>query len=125
MTGGAMPELPLQICTMSQVLGPLEAPVAAAPDRSGQAGTAAGQLAVARTADEPAPTPSAQAAPASGNGAIQLGAFDTEADANAAWKALSGRFAYLAPLNHGVMTAEVGGRTFYRLRASGRDRAYA
>jgi hypothetical protein len=68
----------------------------------------------------PQPTQPAPAAPAAGGGqTIQLGAFDSQAQANTAWKAMAGRFSYLAPLSHSVMTAQVGGRTFYRLRASG------
>jgi hypothetical protein len=75
----------------------------------------------------PQPQPQAQAQPqrpaqpqASGPGAtVQLGAFSSQASANGAWAALSGRFRYLAPLSHGVTQAQVGGRTLYRLRASG------
>ena len=71
----------------------------------------------------PAPTnaqPSQPASPAAGGGAtIQLGAFSSQAGANNAWKALSGRFKYLAPLSHNVVPVTTGGRTLYRLRASG------
>ena len=38
-------------------------------------------------------------------------------------RALPGRFRYLAPLGHSVVPAQVGGRTLYRLRASGADAA--
>jgi hypothetical protein len=55
--------------------------------------------------------------------AIQLGAFSTPAAANAAWRALSGRFRYLAPLTSSVQQAQSGGRTVHRLRASGPDSA--
>ena len=83
-----------------------EAPVTKAP---------AAPAAQPKSAPQPAP-----AAPAAGGGqTIQLGAFDSQAQANSAWKAMAGRFSYLAPLSHSVMTAEVGGRTYYRLRASG------
>ena len=95
--------------------------VAAVPETPMTAQPEAAQPAPAR-APAPAaqPSPAAQpAAPASGGATIQLGAFDSNAQANAAWKTLSGRFKYLEPLGHSVMTAEVGGRTFYRLRASG------
>ena len=86
-----------------------EAPVTKAPP------AAAGQPKAA-----PQPAQPAAAAPAAGGGqTIQLGAFDSQAQANTAWKAMAGRFSYLAPLSHSVMTAQVGGRTFYRLRASG------
>ena len=42
-----------------------------------------------------------------------------KAAANNAWRALSGRFRYLAPLTHSVIPVQSGGRTLYRLRASG------
>jgi hypothetical protein len=58
----------------------------------------------------------AAAAPAAG-GTIQLGALDSQAKADAAWKSLSGRYAYLGALTHSVVKAEVNGKTYYRLRA--------
>jgi hypothetical protein len=54
---------------------------------------------------------------------IQLGAFSSEGAANSAWKALSERFSYLAPLTHIVLPVEDGDRTLYRLRATGPDAA--
>lgn len=69
----------------------------------------------------PTPVPS-QPAPATG-ATIQLGAFSSQAGANRAWTALSGRFRYLAPLSHSVVPVQTGGRTLYRLRASGADAA--
>lgn len=57
--------------------------------------------------------------PAGEAGTIQLGAFSSEASASSAWKALSGRFAYLAPLTHSVVPVKNGEKTLYRLRASG------
>lgn len=70
--------------------------------------------------NEPAAKPDSPAAPAAAGGAtIQLGAFPSGAAAEKAWKALSGRFAYLAPLSHSVVQANVNGKTYYRLRASG------
>lgn len=93
-----------------------EAPVARAPAPSK----------AAAPAEKPAPAPK-QAEPAtpaaSGGATIQLGAFSSPAAANAAWKALSGRFTYLAPLNHGVTPVANDGKTLYRLRASGPDAA--
>ncbi|HEU0134166.1 MAG TPA: SPOR domain-containing protein [Allosphingosinicella sp.] len=66
------------------------------------------------------PEAPAAPAPAAGGGAtIQLGAFPSGAAAEKAWKALSGRFAYLSPLSHSVVQANVNGKTYYRLRASG------
>ena len=57
--------------------------------------------------------------PAGGAGVIQLGAFSSQAAASNAWKGLSGRFRYLAPLSHSVVPVTSGGKTLYRLRASG------
>jgi outer membrane biosynthesis protein TonB len=74
-------------------------------------------------APKPAPTPaktetaSGPEAPAAG-GTIQLGALPSEGAANAAWKSLSGRYAYLGVLTHSVVKAEVNGKTYYRLRAA-------
>lgn len=65
----------------------------------------------------PAPKP----APAATGATIQLGAFSSQSGAEKAWKALSGRFSYLAPLSHNVTTVQSGGKTLYRLRASGPD----
>jgi hypothetical protein len=99
-----------------------EAPVTAQPKASEPAPAAkeppllhapAPTNAPAATADAPA------AAPAAGGGSIQLGAFPNGAAAEKAWKALSGRFTYLAPLSHSVVAAQVNGKTYYRLRASG------
>ena len=71
---------------------------------------------------QPAPAPPQPAA--AGPGAtIQLGAFSTQAGATSAWRALSARFRYLAPLGHSVVPVQSGGRTLYRLRASGPDAA--
>jgi hypothetical protein len=70
-----------------------------------------------------APAPSNAAPAATGGATIQLGSFPNGALAEKAWKAMSGRFGYLAPLSHSVVTAQVGGKTWYRLRASGPDAA--
>jgi len=75
-------------------------------------------------AAQPAPQPAparAAAQPAPSGPTIQLGAFSSQAGANAAWRALAGRFRYLAPLAHNVQ--QVPGRPLYRLRASGPDAA--
>lgn len=70
-----------------------------------------------KQAEPKQPAPKQAAAPS--GPAIQLGAFSSQAGANNAWKALSGRFSYLAPLSHSVTPTTSGGRTLYRLRASG------
>ncbi|WP_114954229.1 SPOR domain-containing protein [Sphingosinicella terrae] len=71
----------------------------------------------------PAPAPAPRPAPAAAGATIQLGAFSSQALANRAWTGLSGRFRYLAPLSHSIVPVQSGGRTLYRLRASGADAA--
>jgi cell division septation protein DedD len=93
--------------------------VAEAPVTQGQPAQQPQQPA-APAAKAEAPAPAAPApAPAAGGATIQLGAFSSQAGANAAWKAMSGRFRYLAPLTHSVVPVQSGGKTLYRLRASG------
>ena len=96
-----------------------EAPVRPAPSPARQA--PAGAPNQARPAP-PAPRP-APAAPSTSGATVQLGAFSTQSGATAAWRALSGRFRYLAPLSHSVIPVQAGERTLYRLRASGPDAA--
>jgi len=62
-------------------------------------------------------------ASAEGGASIQLGAFSTQAAAEAAWKGLAKRFAYLEPLTHSVVEVKTGEKTLYRLRASGPEAA--
>ncbi len=98
-----------------------EAPVTPAPKQP--AGPAAGAQQTAQNAPPapaaPQPKAAAPAAPAAGGPAIQLGAFSSQSAANNAWKALAGRFKYLEPLTHSVTPTTSGGKTLYRLRASG------
>ena len=63
------------------------------------------------------PAPAAVSPEAPGGAAIQLGAFSSEAKANAAWKSLSGRFSFLAGLSSSVTPVTTAGGTLYRLRA--------
>jgi hypothetical protein len=93
-----------------------EAPVVAPPKQVAQAAPPPAPPKQAPAAPAPAP-----ARPAAGGATIQLGAFSSAAGAEKAWKALSGRFSYLAPLSHSVPSATVNGKTVYRLRASGAD----
>ncbi|HEX8444526.1 MAG TPA: SPOR domain-containing protein [Allosphingosinicella sp.] len=86
------------------------------------------EVAVASPAARPAPArptgPAAAPAPAATGGGgpgIQLGAFSSLASANSAWKNLSTRFKYLEPMTHTVVPVQSGGKTLYRLRASGGD----
>ena len=94
--------------------GVSEAPAAPAPQAQAPAQPA-------RPA--PAPQQPQRPAPAPSGPAIQLGAFSTPAGATNAWRALAGRFRYLAPLTHSVVPVQSGGRTLHRLRASGPDSA--
>ncbi|WP_076071668.1 SPOR domain-containing protein [Sphingomonas montana] len=91
---------------------------AAAPAPASSAGAVVRPAPVAQARPAPVVAP-VTAAPAvtAGGGQVQLGAFGSEAKANAAWKTLSGRFAFLAPLAKAVTPVEVGGKTLYRLRA--------
>ncbi len=99
-----------------------EAPVARQPQAPGQ--PQAQQPAQPPARPAPAPQrPAATPAPAAGGATIQLGAFSSQASATRAWTALAARFRYLAPLSHSVIPVEAGGRTLYRLRASGADAA--
>ena len=90
-----------------------ERPVAAAP-KGQPAQQGQPKAAPPQQAQRPAPPATAASGPT-----IQLGAFSSQASAQNAWQALSGRFRYLAPLSHSVVPVQVGGRTLYRLRASG------
>lgn len=55
---------------------------------------------------------------ASGGSLVQLGAFPSEAAANAAWSAMAKRFAYIATLGKSVEGADVGGKKVFRLRVN-------
>lgn len=68
----------------------------------------------------PAPSPFRNAPSGS---VVQLGAFASEAVANEQWVRLTKRFAYLEPLQKSVEVAEVGGKTYYRLRANAGEEA--
>ena len=103
-----------------------EAPVAVQPRPQPQQPQQQAAAQQPRPAAPAQPRPAAPAqprptAPAAGGATIQLGAFSSQASATRAWTALSGRFRYLAPLSHSVIPVQAGGRTLYRLRASGPD----
>ncbi len=61
-----------------------------------------------------APAPGA----ASGGSLVQLGAFPSEAVANAAWNSFAKRFSYLSALGKSVQPVASGGKTLYRLRVN-------
>lgn len=56
---------------------------------------------------------------------VQIGAFGSEADAEAAWRSAAGRFSALSGMEHRVIPADVNGATIYRLQAIASDRANA
>jgi hypothetical protein len=98
----------------------------AAPPRIPAAPPPRAAVADRPAAPAPAPVAASPAAPdapprpsPSGSGSVQLGAFSSTATAEQAWKKLSKRFSYLAPLDHVVLPVQSGGTTLYRLRASG------
>ncbi|MBW6523315.1 SPOR domain-containing protein [Sphingomonas sp. RHCKR47] len=105
-----------------------EAPISgtrrAVPAAQNHAGAASASVAVPAAtaplrAQRPMSAPVA-AVPGAGSGGslVQLGAFPSEATANAAWSAVAKRFSYVAPLGKDVQKAEVNGRTVYRLRVN-------
>jgi cell division septation protein DedD len=99
-------------------------PVATVPPRPKSGAATTVPLAKAPTA-APAQAAPAQAASAGGGTTLQLGAFSTSAKAEQAWKSLSTRFAYLAPLGKRIEPVERDTGTLYRLRASGSPDAAA
>lgn len=60
----------------------------------------------------------AAAGASTGGALVQLGAYPSDAAANAAWTGFAKRFAYLAPLGKSVQPVATGGRTLYRLRVN-------
>ncbi|WBO22034.1 SPOR domain-containing protein [Sphingomonas abietis] len=120
-----IPEAPISKDKAAPAPAPAPAPVAAKPTEVAQAPVKqvpvkTAPVPAAKPEAKPAPAPAkteTAAAPVSG-GTIQLGALDSQAKADGAWKSLSGRYAYLGALNHMVVKAEVNGKTYYRLRAS-------
>jgi len=111
--GKAPPPAPTKV---AQATKPAAKPQPAAPAAKP---APAPKPAATKTAAKPAAPAPAPAASGQGGGSIQLGAFSSQAGAEKAWKAMSGRFSYLAPLNHSVIPVQSGGRTLYRLRAGG------
>jgi hypothetical protein len=51
-----------------------------------------------------------------GSGVLQLGAYGSQAKAEAGWDTLSKKFGFLSALKKSIAPAEVGGATVYRLR---------
>ena len=103
---------------------PVDGRRAAQPLPSGSAG---GRNAIAQV---PAPGGKLKAPPpmtaargpvpgsASGGSLVQLGAYPSEAIADASWNSFAKRFSYLAPLGKSVQPVATGGKTLYRLRVN-------
>lgn len=106
---------------------PIEGAVVAA--KSTEAGSAVAKVAVPapQTAPVPKPVPVAVSAPAQqgGGSLVQLGAFPSEAGANAAWTRMSKRFGYLAPLGKSVEKGEADTKLVWRLRVNAGSNAQA
>lgn len=107
----AVPETPVNVT-------PQVAPTAAAGPEAGrnvvaQVPERGGKLVAAAplTADRPV-----NAAAGRGGSLVQLGAYPSEAVANAAWDRFAKRFGYLAPLTKSVQPVAREGKTLYRLR---------
>jgi SPOR domain len=113
-SAGEDPDAALDVRKLPQEMTPLavETPQAAAPQP---------KKIPPNEVKEPASTePKAAPAAAAPSGpTIQLGAYASTVKADTAWKLLSGRFPTVAALNKAVVTANVGGKSVYRLRASG------
>lgn len=115
---GAVPEAPVQ-GTVQQKAPPPE--VAGSKRVVANVPQAKGRL-EARAPVQAAP-PTARGT--AGGSVVQLGSFPSEGGANGAWKQLSSRFSYLAPLGKAVEKAEVNGRTVFRLRVNAGSAAQA
>ena len=108
----AVPEAPVDGRRAAQ---PLPAGSAGGRNAVAQVPASGGKLVAAKPV-----TASQTTAPgaASGGSLVQLGAYPSEAMANASWTSFSKRFAYLAPLGKSVQPVATGGKTLYRLRVN-------
>lgn len=102
---------------------PQRTPVAQAPAATPKPPAPAPAKPAPALAGAIAPAPAKPAPPAKKPGTAQLGAFSTEAKANAAWAALTGRNPRLAGFARRLVPVESNGQTLWRLRASGGDAA--
>lgn len=129
----ALPEAPITDAPVRSVpLPESKAPAAPAPKPAAAPAkpatvevVTAKPLAAAPKPVAPKPVAAAKPAPApsSGGSGIQLGAFSSPALANKAWTQLSGRFSFLAGLDHDLVPVSVNGSTLYRLRANANGQA--
>lgn len=87
-----------------------ELPAAAAPQRV---------AAVAKPAPQKAPTRAVKPAPKGDSHMVQLGSYNSEAEAKAGWTTLQRKFRDLKAHDVVITKAEVNGKTFYRVAAAG------
>ena len=99
---------PQTVPTSAPKVAPVAAPAAKAP------APASAPMPVREAA-----APAAPVVMSGASGTVQLGAFSTQAKANAAWKTLSGRFHALDGMTMAISQVTSGDATLYRLRASG------
>lgn len=116
----AVPETPV---ARAPAAAPTPTPVASgAPSTS----IAVPAVSAPLRAQRPVSTPRATVpGAASGGTLVQLGAFPSEAVANAAWSQIARRFGYVGSLAKVVQPATVNGRTVYRLRVNAGSAAAA
>ncbi|QZH73881.1 MAG: SPOR domain-containing protein [Erythrobacter sp.] len=76
-------------------------------------------------ADANADDDATDAAPISGAVYVQIGAYGSRADADAAWSREAGRYSVLSGMRHRVVEGDVNGAKVYRLQAIAGDRASA
>lgn len=121
-SGGESPNgsIDLRAVPEAPITGPrATAGATPAPAGSAKASASVPQASAPLTAERPMATPTAAVPGAASGGAlVQLGAYPTEAAANAAWSAIARRFSYVASLGKQVQRASVNDRTVYRLRVN-------
>ncbi|GEM_PF-650935 len=111
------PEMPMTDVVKA---GPATSPSATAQPATAPSATAAASGETATPAPAAAPP-----APILGGARVQLGAYNSKAIAEEAWKRLVKRFDDLSGARHGVEPVETGGRTLYRLRMGAADKSAA
>lgn len=79
----------------------------------------------ARPAIDREQTPASSPPPASNAVYIQIGAFGSRTDAQAAWGSESRKYSALSGLNHRIVEGDVNGAKVFRLQAAAGDRAQA
>ena len=124
----AVPETPVAVPAPTPTPTPTPVPAATPRPKPGGVTTQVPDSSGRLTAPEPlrrAARPARAPGSASGGSLIQLGAFGSASEANAAWTRISRRFVWIAGLDKQVVSAEVNGRTVHRLRVTAASHADA